>query len=79
MGVSTYFGNTALVVALHHGGGWVTVYAHLSAVLVDECGQWVGRGSMIGRVGMTGASNFPHLHFEVRQGGLSYNPQVWLE
>lgn len=72
-GLSTFFGHDALVVAVSHGGGWVTVYAHLSVVSV-ACWQPVGTGEIIGRVGMTGSSTFPHLHFELRQGPYSYNP-----
>lgn len=62
-----------LMVAVSHGGGWWTLYAHLSAVLV-ECGDWVGSGSPIGLVGMTGAATFFHCHFELKNGGWSWRP-----
>jgi murein DD-endopeptidase MepM/ murein hydrolase activator NlpD len=72
-GETDFFGNDALVVAVEHGGGWHTVYAHLSAVLVD-CGQGVNVGDVIGEVGMSGAANFSHAHFDLRNGRYSYEP-----
>jgi lipoprotein NlpD len=77
-GVSDFFGGGALVVAVSHGNGWVTIYAHLSEVLVD-CWQGVTRGQIIGRVGMTGAASFLHLHFDLRNGRYSWNPELWLD
>lgn len=65
------------LVALAHGGGWLTLYAHLDAVSV-ACGQAVGRGAAIGTAGQTGASSFPHLHFEVRRGAYGFDPLRWL-
>lgn len=61
------------VVAIDHGNGYVTVYAHLSATNVRVC-QNVGKGAVIGAVGNTGNSFGSHLHFEVRQGGGNINP-----
>ncbi|MGH3716475.1 MAG: peptidoglycan DD-metalloendopeptidase family protein [Micromonosporaceae bacterium] len=54
-----------------------TCYAHLSAIGVRE-GQSVGAAQAIGRVGSTGASTGPHLHFEVRLGGRPTDPRLWL-
>ncbi|PTA67627.1 peptidase M23 [Deinococcus arcticus] len=49
-------------VVLEHGGGWITRYAHLSATLV-RAGEQVVQGQLVGRVGNTGRSTGPHLHF----------------
>lgn len=60
-------------VVLAHGGTWQTHYAHMDIVSVS-CGQFVNQGTVIGTVGQTGSSSFPHVHFELRYGGLSYDP-----
>lgn len=65
-------------VLIDHGGGLVTLYAHLSKIEVKE-GDSVGRGEIIGRVGSTGRSTGPHLHFEVRKNGVGQNPLDWLK
>ena len=61
------------VVEIDHGNGYVTVYAHLSAINVDVCTP-VGQGTIIGAAGNTGNSFGAHLHFEVRIGGSNVNP-----
>jgi murein DD-endopeptidase MepM/ murein hydrolase activator NlpD len=61
------------MVAIRHKLGVSTVYAHLSAFLVRE-GQSVAVGQPIGRVGSTGESTGPHLHFEVRVRGAPIDP-----
>jgi murein DD-endopeptidase MepM/ murein hydrolase activator NlpD len=66
-----------IYIVLSHPGGYETVYGHLDAVLV-ELNQAVTSGMMIGRVGMTGATTGPHLHFEVRKQGESRDPQSLL-
>lgn len=63
--------------AIDHGGGFITLYAHCSKILVTE-GQTVKAGDIIAQVGSTGRSNGPHLHFEVRVNGEMKNPRSYL-
>lgn len=60
-------------IVLSHGNGITTLYAHCSALLVNA-GQSVKKGDVIARVGSTGISNGPHLHFEVSVNGVRQNP-----
>lgn len=60
-------------IMIDHGNGVVTLYAHHRANLVHE-GDIVRRGQKIAEVGMTGNATGPHLHFELRIGGLPQNP-----
>ena len=61
------------MVVLKHGGDLVTVYAHNSLLLV-HAGDRVAVGQEIARVGDTGRSTAPHLHFEVRRGEIPQDP-----
>jgi len=65
------------LIRVDHGNGIVTCYAHLSQFFVNV-GQDVRRGERIGAVGSTGRVTAPHLHYEVRVGGLPMNPARYL-
>ena len=69
------YGNRVMI---DHGNGFVTLYAHLSAVQVTP-GQRVNRGDVLGQMGSTGRSTGTHLHFEVRQGAILANPLSFLQ
>ena len=71
------FASYGPIVILNHGDGFMTLYAHLSDILVGV-GQQVAAGQIIGRVGDTGSLKGAILHFEVRKGGTALNPQDWL-
>jgi len=75
-----------LAIAIRHDFGYrgqplYTVYAHLSEAFVTR-GQWVDTFTPIGKVGNTGHTTGPHLHFEVRVGENDYfstrNPELWI-
>ncbi len=74
VGDQSGYGN---IVILRHDDGLVTLYAHASKILVDE-GDTVARGDPIARVGQTGRTTGPHLHFEVRDGARPRNPLLYL-
>lgn len=74
-GSKSLYGNYIMV---DHGGGIVTLYAHLSSVLISY-GENVNKGKVIGLVGSTGNSTGPHLHFEVRIHGKHTNPMVYFK
>jgi murein DD-endopeptidase MepM/ murein hydrolase activator NlpD len=74
VGERSGYGN---VVEVAHDAGLVTRYAHLSAFLVKE-GQSVSTGTPIARVGSTGRSTGPHLHFEVRRDDRALDPARYL-
>ncbi len=63
------------VVEIRHSNQRSTLYAHLSRVDVRK-GQHVEQGARIGAVGSTGWATGPHLHFEVKVGGLQQDPMI---
>ena len=73
-GDSNSYGN---MVQVTHADGTVTLYAHLSEINVRQ-GDTVVRGQQIGRVGSTGNSSGPHLHFEVLSNGSKVDPMAYI-
>lgn len=71
-GVKGEYGN---YVRIDHGGGWQTAYAHLSTIDVSE-GDCVAALSVVGRIGSTGLSTGPRLHFEVLKDGRMLDPMT---
>ena len=79
-GVVTYVGwegGYGRIVAINHGHGIVTRYAHLSKALV-KTGQKVARDQKIALVGTSGRSSGPHLHYEVLLSGVPTNPKYYI-
>jgi hypothetical protein len=68
-------GSYGRYIRIRHKGSYATAYAHLSSFAKGlRKGRRVKQGQMIGRVGTTGLSTGPHLHYEVLQGGRQINP-----
>ena len=70
-------GGYGIMVEIDHGNGLATRYAHMSEALVEE-GQQVDKGAVLGRLGSTGRSTGPHLHYEVRVDGEPVDPERYL-
>ncbi len=68
-----YNGGYGKNIVIDHGNGWVTLYAHLSSISVNE-GERVEAGEVIAGTGNTGHSTGPHLHFEIQKNGQRLNP-----
>ena len=71
------FQGYGLLVILQHGGGYYTLYGHLTGLKVRK-GEKVRQGQMVGALGDTGSLKGAYLYFEVRGGGLAVDPAVWV-
>ena len=74
-GMSGGYGN---MVEIDHGNGLSTRYGHMSAIVVEE-GQWLAQGAVVGRLGSTGRSTGPHLHYETRVDDEAVDPMRFLQ
>lgn len=73
-GYNSAYGNYIII---DHGGGTSTLYGHMSAFVAHN-GDQVTAGQQIGKVGSTGLSTGPHLHFEVRINGQHTSPNSYI-
>lgn len=73
-GVDVFHGRNIIV---KHANGIKTWYMHLNKILVDD-GQKVSKGEVIGRLGSTGRSTGPHLHYQIVKQGKTINPMAYL-
>lgn len=79
-GTVTFAGKEAeygRLICLDHGHGFTTMYGHLQELLV-QIGEKVSKGQILGKVGHSGNSTGPHLHYEVRIDGTPVNPVPFL-
>ena len=65
------------ILIVDHGGGFMSLYAHLDSLL-RRTGEKVEPGGSLGRVGTSGGRDTPALYFEIRRGGSPINPSDWL-
>ncbi|WP_165305108.1 peptidoglycan DD-metalloendopeptidase family protein [Pedobacter sp. SYP-B3415] len=72
-----YRGGYGKCIVLKHANGFETLYGHLSRINVEE-GDRIKIGQLIGRIGSTGRSTGPHLHYEVHRNGKFVNPKGFL-
>lgn len=70
-------GGYGKLVKIQHSNGYVTWYAHMSAITVTV-GESVYQGQQVGRIGATGNATGPHLHFELRINGSAVNPMKYV-
>lgn len=75
---SGYNGSYGNMVLIAHGNGYSTIYAHNHENKV-EVGDRVQKGELIAKMGSTGRSTGPHVHFEIRKGGEPIDPKSMLE
>ena len=67
-------GGYGKTVVIEHPNGYETLYGHCSTILVNR-GQIVKKGERVAKVGSTGVSTGPHVHFEVKKAGKRSNPE----
>lgn len=70
-------GNYGWLVEVNHGDGYATLYAHNNKNLV-KAGDAVDKGQVIAKLGSTGRSTGPHVHFEVKKNGRPINPSKYI-
>ena len=76
--IAGWSGGYGKMVEINHGNGLATRYGHLSEIDVSV-GQSVRIGEIIGKLGSTGRSTGPHVHYETRVDGEAVNPQKFLD
>jgi septal ring factor EnvC (AmiA/AmiB activator) len=76
--VSEDFGTYGQMIILNHGDGYYTLYGHLSSIAI-AVGQEVQSGQTIAQSGDSGSLKGPILHFEVRKGSATLDPENWLK
>lgn len=74
---ASWYGGYGNCVDIQHDNGVMTRYGHNSSVTVSV-GDRVSAGDTIARLGSTGDSSGPHIHFEVHVGGSPVNPVPWM-
>ncbi len=75
--IAAWQGGYGKMVEIDHGNGLATRYAHLSDIIV-KVGQRVRAGHIVGKIGSTGRSTGPHLHYETRVNGEAVDPRKFL-
>ena len=76
MVIAARTGGYGKMVEIDHGNQFSTRYGHLSAIDV-RVGQHIKIGDIVGRIGSTGRSTGPHLHYEVHRNGQAVDPTVF--
>lgn len=74
-GRNNTYGNFARI---DHGNGFTSFYGHMNSITVKN-GDWVKMGAEVGKVGSTGNSTGPHLHFEMRKNNMIINPSDYAD
>jgi murein DD-endopeptidase MepM/ murein hydrolase activator NlpD len=75
--LASYYSGYGNAVIVDHGGGYATLYAHMSSFNTSD-GDYVEQGDVVGYVGCTGSCTGDHLHFEVRVNGDPVDPMPYL-
>jgi murein DD-endopeptidase MepM/ murein hydrolase activator NlpD len=75
---SGYYSGYGYTVMVNHGNGIQTLYGHCSMLLVKE-GETVKKGQLVAKIGSTGISTGPHLHYEVQLAGTPTDPEPYLD